>query len=92
MTYFSETENGEIPQENEEIGEGAWGGIRVLINARIDDGSFGTKYPTPCEDGGAITGSDRDAVWTAMRADIPNLLGSPPCTTQSRRKPCISST
>ena len=73
MTYFSEREEGEISRENEEIGADAWGGIWVLINARINDGSFGARYPTACEEGGAIVGSDEAAVWTAMRADIPNL-------------------
>ena len=73
MSYFSEREYGEIPQEIEEIGESAWGGIWALINARISDGSFGAKYPTLCDDGGAITGSDGPAVRAAMRADIPNL-------------------
>ena len=73
MTYFSEREEGEISRGNEGIGATAWGGILMLINARIDDGSFGAKYPTTCEDGGAITGSHGDAVWMAMRADIPNL-------------------
>ena len=73
MSYFSEREYGETPQEIEEIGEGAWGGIWALIGARIGDGSFGAKYPTLCDDGGAITGSDGPAVRAAMRADIPNL-------------------
>lgn len=73
MSYFSERECGEIPQEKEEIEEGAWGGILALINARISDGSFGVSYPLTCEDGGATIGSNEAAVRTAMRADIPNL-------------------
>ncbi|WP_412064667.1 hypothetical protein [Rhizobium sp. SYY.PMSO] len=75
MTYFSEKEEGERPQEKEEIGEGAWGGIRALITARIDDGSFGATYPISCEDGRGPIGSDADTLWQAMRAEIPNLQG-----------------
>ncbi|MCB2403555.1 hypothetical protein [Rhizobium ruizarguesonis] len=73
MTYFSEKEEGERPQEKEEIGEGTWGGIRALITARIDDGSFGATYPISCEDGRGPIGTDADTLWQAMRAEIPNL-------------------
>ena len=74
MTYFSEREEGEIPRENEEIDDNAWGGIQALIQAGIDDGSFGAKYPITCDDGeGIIIGCDKDAFGRAMQADIPNL-------------------
>ena len=73
MTYFSEREEGEIPRENEEIDDNAWGGIQALMQARINDGSFGAKYPTTCPDGGGITGTNEGAFEQAMRADIPNL-------------------
>lgn len=73
MQYFSEKEEGQRPRENEEIGEGAWGGIKALINARSDDGSFGATYPTLCPDGNGATGTNENAFWQAMRAEIPNL-------------------
>ena len=73
MTYFSEREKGELPCDKEEIDDRIWKGIEVLIKGRIDDGSFGKKYPTRCFGGEGITGSDADAVWQAIRAEIPNL-------------------
>ena len=73
MRYFSEREMGEVPRENEEINEVVWGGIQALINARIEDGSFGARYPETCDDGRGPTGSDEDAVWKGMRAEIPVL-------------------
>lgn len=76
MTYFSEREEGEIPREYEEIDDNAWGGIQALIQAGIDNGSFGAKYPITCDDGeGIVTGCDKDAFERAMQADIPNLQG-----------------
>ena len=72
-TYFSEREEGKIPRENEEIDDSAWGGIQALIQARIDDGSFGASYPATCPDGGGIIDTNKDAFWLAIRADIPNL-------------------
>lgn len=84
MTYFSEREKGELPRDKEEIDNRAWQGIEALVEGRINDGSFGASYPTPCPDGEGITGSDGDAVWRAIGAEIPNLCyraeGRPPPT------------
>ena len=57
-TYFSEREEGEISRDNEEIDDSVWSGIQALIQARIDDGSFGAKYPITCSDGGGIIGTN----------------------------------
>ena len=73
MTYFSEREEGVPPQENESIGEIAWGGIWSLVRALINDGSFGARYPEVCPDGRGPIGSDEDTLWSAVRAEIPNL-------------------
>ncbi len=75
--YFSERENGERPRDNEDIDEGAWGGIQALIFSRIEDGSFGASYPATCEDGHGPIGSDEDTFWKAMRAEIPTLEQRP---------------
>lgn len=77
MTYFSDRELGERPRAQEEIGEGPWGGIRVLIETAIDDGSFGIDYPDGCPDGRGPTGTNRYTFDTAMRAEIPNLPEEP---------------
>lgn len=77
MTYFSEREEGKRPRENEEIGEGVWGGNQALIGARIENGSFGASYPETCPDGAGPVGTDEGALWQAMRAEIPNLEGRP---------------
>ncbi|WP_173519405.1 hypothetical protein [Ensifer sesbaniae] len=73
MTYFSEKEEGDLPRDKEEVGEGVWGGIKALITARIDDGSFGATYALSCEDRRGPIGTDADALWQAMRAEIPDL-------------------
>ena len=68
MTYFSEREYGELPRDNEEIGDEVWGGIRALIQARVENGSFGAKYPQNCPDGRIPIGTDATAFRDAMRA------------------------
>ena len=84
MTYFSEREKGELPCDKEEIDYRVWQGIEALVDGRINNGSFGENYPTLCQDGEGITGSDADAVWRAIYAEIPNLyhqqVGNPPQT------------
>ena len=84
MTYFSEREKGELPREKEEIDYRIWAGVEALVDGRINYGSFGASYPTKCPDGEGITGSDGDAVWRAIYAEIPNLyhqqVGNPPRT------------
>ena len=77
MTYFSERELGERPRAQEEIGEGPWGGFRVLMEKKIDDGSFGIDYPDSCPDGEGPAGTNRYVFDTAMRAEIPNLPEDP---------------
>ena len=84
MTYFSEREKGELPRDKEEIDNRIWKGIEVLVDGRINNGSFGTNYPTLCQDGEGITGSDADAVWQAIGAEIPNLYHR---QEEGRRKP-----
>ena len=73
MLCFSEREDGEAPRTNEEIGNDVWLGIRSLIQARVEDGSFGAKYPENCFDGPIAIGTDHLAFKDAMRAHIPGL-------------------
>ena len=50
--YFTELEVGETPRTETELTATVWRGIAALIGARIEDGSFGAKYPETCDDGG----------------------------------------
>lgn len=77
MTYFSEREQGERPRESQDIGEIPWGGIQALIQARVEDGSFGATYPDPCPDGAGPIGTNANAFWQAMRAEVPELEQPP---------------
>ena len=50
-----------------------WGGIRALIQARVENGSFGAKFPENCPDGPIVIGTDAAALRDAMRAHVPGL-------------------
>ena len=77
MTYFSDRESGARPRTLDEIGEVPWGGLSALIQAKVDDGSFGEDYPQSCPDGLAPVGTNRDSFFSAMRAEIPKLPEHP---------------
>ena len=73
MPYFSERESGELPRDNEEIGETVWKGIRALIQAGVEDGAFGAKYQQNCLDGPIAIGTDEAAFGDAIGGLIPSL-------------------
>ena len=54
-----------------------WGGLHALIQARIDDGSFGFRYPAACPDGGGPYGTDWAMFWRAAKAEIPDMPEDP---------------
>ena len=77
--YSSVKQAGPAPRQNERIGqneridESVWKGLQTVIKVRIENGSFGVRYPKTCHDGGDPIGTDRKAFMHAMRAEIPNL-------------------
>jgi len=73
MTYFSEKEEGARPLVNEDIGPGAWGGIKSVVERHIENGAFGASYPATCEDGKGPIGTNAEIFWQAMQAEIPGL-------------------
>ena len=76
MPYFSERQGHEVPRNSEYIGEDAWGGIRALIRAGVEDGSFAVSYRENCFDGPLPIGTDSGAFFDAMRAHIPGMGNS----------------
>ena len=75
--YFSEREAGEAPRTEASISSAVWGGIVALIRSRIDDGSFGARYPQLCPDGAVPCGTDDSSFWKAMRGEVPDLPETP---------------
>lgn len=76
VTYFSERETGEVPRTKTDVTGAAWRGIATLIQARIEDGSFGAHYPESCPDNSVSSGTNRRSFWDAMRSEIPDLPGN----------------
>jgi len=72
-SYFSDRETVASPRLEEAFSPTAWGGIVSLINSLIASGAFGMDFPKVCPDGGAIIGTDEEAMTLAAVAEIPKL-------------------
>ena len=73
MAFFSDREIGELPRDREDIGTAPWGGLRVLVKTRIENGSFGIDYPKNCLDGLGPYGTDEISFEDALFARVHGL-------------------
>ena len=74
MQYFSDRELGDAPRNVTEISSTVWGGIADLIQERVEDVSFGERFPIGCEDDPAIcTGVDRSRFRASIEAAVPAI-------------------
>ena len=73
MTYFSDREFGPRPMVEDTVGRIVWQAVLSLIETRVNDGSMAHGFPSHCEDGNAIVGTDKYAMWNAISAEIGEL-------------------
>lgn len=73
QAYFSDRERGLRARTEEVIAARVWGALHDLVQGRIDDGSFGFRFPDMCYDGRGPCGTDAAAFWRTARAEIPDL-------------------
>ena len=71
--YFSDRENGPRPRTSEHIDERAWGGLYAIITGRMNDSSFGFRFPDQCPDGNGPCGYDYNIFKLTIEAEIPNI-------------------
>ena len=76
-TYFSDREKGPRPRTDESVPLPVWRALFHLIQARIDNGSFGVSFPEMCSDGLGPAGTASSAFWETAHAEIPNLAEYP---------------
>ncbi len=74
--YFSDRETGGRPRTEEEINEAVWRGIRSLIESRVEDGSFGQRFPEVCPDGSVICGTNEGSFSDRVNAIVPDVVDS----------------
>ena len=71
--YFSDRERGARQRTEEMIPPKVWGALCRLITGKIDDDSFGFKFPAMCPDGAGPCGCDARSFRVILTAEIPEL-------------------
>jgi len=71
--YYSEKIQGSKPRIIEDIPDNVWVGIVSLIRRKIDDGSFGSRFPLQCPDSPIPCGCNEEAFSTALKSEVPDV-------------------
>ncbi|WP_218586343.1 MULTISPECIES: hypothetical protein [unclassified Pseudomonas] len=104
--YFSDRQNGPRARTEQVISPTVWAGLVATVQALINSGAFGLRFPERCLDGQATCGGDADALAASVSAEMPGLAWpletvsidgesyfanrQPPTASRSRRTPCLS--
>lgn len=72
--YYTDREYGARARTSETIDDRLWSGLHSLIETRLDDGSFGQRFPLACPDSAANAyGTDRQTFSRMLEAEVPWL-------------------
>ena len=72
-SYFSDRENGPRPRTEQVISPVVWAGLVGTVQALINSGAFGQRFPERCPDGQAFSECDSDAFVASVIAEMPGL-------------------
>lgn len=71
--YFSDRQNGPRARTEQVISPTVWAGLVATVQALINSGAFGLRFPDRCPDGQATCGGDAVALAASVSAEIPGL-------------------
>lgn len=71
--YFSDRENGPRARTHQVISPVVWAGLVGTVQALVNSGAFGLRFPERCSDGQAVCGCDSDALAASVIAEMPGL-------------------
>ena len=71
--YFSDRENGPRPRIEQVISRTVWAGLVGTVQALVNSGAFGLRFPERCPDRQATCGCDLDALAASIIAEMPGL-------------------
>jgi hypothetical protein len=71
--YFSDRESGPRARTDQVISPVVWAGLVGTVQALVNSGAFGLRFPEPCPDGQAVCGSDAGALAASVVAEMPGL-------------------
>lgn len=73
MEYFSDKELGLKACIEQELSPDVWAGIVSNIEVLISSGAFGEQFPSVCDDGDVIIGTNSLRLSQAIKAEIPDI-------------------
>jgi hypothetical protein len=71
--YFSDRQNGPRARTEQVISPTVWAGLVATVQALINSGAFGLRFPERCPDGQATCGGDSVALAASVSAEMPGL-------------------
>lgn len=71
--YFSDRQNGPRARTKQVISPTVWAGLVATVQALINSGAFGLRFPECCPDGQATCGGDAVALAASVSAEMPGL-------------------
>lgn len=71
--YFSDRQNGPRARTEQVISPTVWAGLVATVQALINSGAFGLRFPERCPDGQATCGGDAVALAASVSAEMPGL-------------------
>lgn len=71
--YFSDRQNGPRARTEQVISPTVWAGLVATVQALINSGAFGLRFPERCPDGQATCGGDAVALAASASAEMPGL-------------------
>lgn len=71
--YFSDRENGARARTVQDISPVVWAGLVATVQALVNNGAFGLRFPERCPDGQAVCGNDSDTLAASVIAEMPGL-------------------
>lgn len=71
--YFSDRQNGPRARTEQVISPTVWAGLVATVQALINSGAFGLRFPERCPDGQATCDGDAVALADSVSAEMPGL-------------------
>ncbi|MGH8820568.1 MAG: AbiJ-NTD4 domain-containing protein, partial [Rhodoferax sp.] len=71
--YFSDRENGPRACTEQVFSPAVWAGLVGTVQALVNGGAFGLRFPERCPDGQAVCGCDPAALAASVIAEMPGL-------------------
>ncbi len=82
--YFSDRENSPRARTDQMISPVVWKGLVGTVQALVNSGAFGLRFPERCPDGQAVCGSDSGGLATSVIAECLDFENNWACSLAGR--------